>query len=57
MRDLGALKALAEKVEREHGELHVLYNNVGIPGAAGLDLTAGGVGLRHRGQRAAPASS
>ena len=39
MRDLGALKALAEKVEREHGALHVLYNNVGIPGAAGLELT------------------
>ena len=39
VRDLGALKALAEQVEREHGALHVLYNNVGIPGAAGLDLT------------------
>ena len=52
VRDLGALKALAEKVEREHGALHVLYNNVGIPGAAGLELIAGRVGLRHRGQRA-----
>jgi NAD(P)-dependent dehydrogenase (short-subunit alcohol dehydrogenase family) len=39
VRDLVALKALAEKVEREHGALHVLYNNVGIPGAAGLELT------------------
>ena len=39
VRDLGALKHLAEKVEREHGALHVLYNNVGIPGAAGLELT------------------
>jgi NAD(P)-dependent dehydrogenase (short-subunit alcohol dehydrogenase family) len=39
VRDLGALKGLAERVEREHGALHVLYNNVGIPGAAGLDLT------------------
>jgi NAD(P)-dependent dehydrogenase (short-subunit alcohol dehydrogenase family) len=39
VRDLGALKALAEKVEREHGALHVLYNNVGIPGAAGLELS------------------
>jgi NAD(P)-dependent dehydrogenase (short-subunit alcohol dehydrogenase family) len=39
VRDLGALKALAERVEREHGALHVLYNNVGIPGAAGLELT------------------
>jgi NAD(P)-dependent dehydrogenase (short-subunit alcohol dehydrogenase family) len=39
VRDLGALKELAERVTREHGKLHVLYNNVGIPGAAGLDLT------------------
>ncbi len=39
VRDLVALKALAEKVEREHGALHVLYNNVGIPGAAGLELS------------------
>ena len=39
VRDLAALKALAEKVESEHGALHVLYNNVGIPGAAGLELT------------------
>lgn len=39
VRDLTALKALADKVLREHGKLHVLYNNVGIPGAAGLDLT------------------
>lgn len=39
VRDLDALKALADKVQREHGKLHVLYNNVGIPGAAGLELT------------------
>ncbi|NJC71895.1 SDR family oxidoreductase [Planosporangium thailandense] len=39
VRDLGALKALAEQVTAEHGALHVLFNNVGIPGAAGLDLT------------------
>jgi NAD(P)-dependent dehydrogenase (short-subunit alcohol dehydrogenase family) len=39
VRDLVALKVLAEKVEREHGALHVLYNNVGIPGAAGLQLS------------------
>lgn len=39
VRDLTALKDLADKVMREHGKLHVLYNNVGIPGAAGLDLT------------------
>ena len=52
VRDLVALKALAEKVEREHGALHVLYNNVGIPGAAGSGALEGRVGLRHRGQRA-----
>lgn len=39
VRDLDALKALADMVAAEHGKLHVLYNNVGIPGAAGLDLT------------------
>ncbi|MBM7516453.1 SDR family NAD(P)-dependent oxidoreductase [Nocardioides nitrophenolicus] len=39
VRDLRALKALADRVTAEHGRLHVLYNNVGIPGAAGLDLT------------------
>ena len=39
VRDLGALKDLADRVTREHGKLHVLYNNVGIPGAAGLDLS------------------
>ena len=39
VRDLGALKDLADRVTREHGRLHVLYNNVGIPGAAGLNLS------------------
>ncbi len=39
VRDLGALQDMARRVEAEHGALHVLYNNVGIPGAAGLDLT------------------
>jgi NAD(P)-dependent dehydrogenase (short-subunit alcohol dehydrogenase family) len=39
VRDLGALKELADGVTKEHGKLHVLYNNVGIPGAAGLELT------------------
>ena len=28
-----------EGAEERHGALHVLYNNVGIPGAAGLELT------------------
>jgi NAD(P)-dependent dehydrogenase (short-subunit alcohol dehydrogenase family) len=40
VRDLASLKALADKVQIQHGKLHVLYNNVGIPGAGGLDLTA-----------------
>jgi NAD(P)-dependent dehydrogenase (short-subunit alcohol dehydrogenase family) len=39
VRDLAALEALANKVQSEHGKLHVLYNNVGIPGAAGQNLT------------------
>jgi NAD(P)-dependent dehydrogenase (short-subunit alcohol dehydrogenase family) len=39
VRDLTALKDLAERVTAEHGVLHVLYNNVGIPGAAGMDIT------------------
>ncbi|MFL4477330.1 SDR family NAD(P)-dependent oxidoreductase [Paeniglutamicibacter sp. ORCA_105] len=39
VRDLDALKDVAEQVRKEHGVLHVLYNNVGIPGAAGLDLS------------------
>jgi NAD(P)-dependent dehydrogenase (short-subunit alcohol dehydrogenase family) len=39
VRDLDALKELADRVQQQHGKLHVLYNNVGIPGAAGLDLT------------------
>lgn len=39
VRDLAALKDLASRVERDHGRLDVLYNNVGIPGAAGLELS------------------
>jgi NAD(P)-dependent dehydrogenase (short-subunit alcohol dehydrogenase family) len=39
VRDLGALERLGADVTREHGALHVLYNNVGIPGAAGMQLT------------------
>ena len=39
VRDLKALEKLAERVTNSHGVLHVLYNNVGIPGAAGMDIT------------------
>jgi NAD(P)-dependent dehydrogenase (short-subunit alcohol dehydrogenase family) len=35
--DLPALKGLIEHVDREFGILHVLYNNAGYPGPAGLD--------------------
>lgn len=33
------LKALFDQVEEEFGVLHVLYNHVGIPGAAGMEIT------------------
>lgn len=39
VRDLGALEALAKRVTDDHGRLDVLYNNVGIPGAAGLEMS------------------
>lgn len=39
VRDLTALKALADDVTARFGKLDILYNNVGIPGAAGLQLT------------------
>jgi NAD(P)-dependent dehydrogenase (short-subunit alcohol dehydrogenase family) len=39
VRDLDALKKLADQVTSEHGRLDVLYNNVGIPGAAGLEMS------------------
>lgn len=39
VRDLEALRKVADQVQEEHGKLHVLYNNVGIPGAAGMDLS------------------
>lgn len=39
VRDLTALEALAQRVTDEHGHLDVLYNNVGIPGAAGLEMS------------------
>lgn len=39
VRDLSALEALAKRVTADHGRLDVLYNNVGIPGAAGLEMS------------------
>jgi NAD(P)-dependent dehydrogenase (short-subunit alcohol dehydrogenase family) len=35
---LDDLRALIDRVERDHGVLHVLYNNAGIPGEAGLEM-------------------
>ena len=35
--DLAALQALVDRIEREHGVLHVLFNHAGIPGAGGGD--------------------
>lgn len=34
--DIAALRHIVERIESEHGVLHVLYNHAGIPGAAGL---------------------
>ncbi len=37
--DVAALKALFARIDEEHGVLHVLHNQVGIPGPAGMDIT------------------
>jgi NAD(P)-dependent dehydrogenase (short-subunit alcohol dehydrogenase family) len=37
VRDLDALKAMVDGIERDHGALHVLFNHAGIPGAGGGD--------------------
>jgi NAD(P)-dependent dehydrogenase (short-subunit alcohol dehydrogenase family) len=37
--DLGQLRALFEEVSRRFGVLHVLFNNAGIPGAAGVEVS------------------
>jgi NAD(P)-dependent dehydrogenase (short-subunit alcohol dehydrogenase family) len=36
--DVDQLRDLFAMVERDYGILHVLYNHVGMPGAAGMDL-------------------
>ena len=36
-----ALKGFFSGIEDEHGRLHVLHNQVGMPGAGGLDVTEG----------------
>ena len=37
--DLDRLRALFDHVERRHGVLHILFNNAGIPGAAGVEVS------------------
>jgi NAD(P)-dependent dehydrogenase (short-subunit alcohol dehydrogenase family) len=36
--DLDALKALVDRIERDHGVLHILFNHAGIPGGGGGDF-------------------
>jgi NAD(P)-dependent dehydrogenase (short-subunit alcohol dehydrogenase family) len=36
---LEQLRALFDHVEQRHGALHVLFNNAGIPGTAGVEIT------------------
>jgi len=37
--DNDALRALYARIDAEHGRLHVLHNQVGMPGAGGLDVS------------------
>jgi NAD(P)-dependent dehydrogenase (short-subunit alcohol dehydrogenase family) len=37
--DLDQLRALFGRIESQHGRLHVLHNQVGMPGPAGIDIT------------------
>jgi NAD(P)-dependent dehydrogenase (short-subunit alcohol dehydrogenase family) len=37
--DLDQLRALFDHVDRRYGALHVLFNNAGIPGAAGVEVS------------------
>jgi NAD(P)-dependent dehydrogenase (short-subunit alcohol dehydrogenase family) len=37
--DMTQLKALFDHVEQRYGVLHVLFNNAGIPGAAGVEVS------------------
>lgn len=37
--DNDALRALYARIDAEHGKLHVLHNQVGMPGAGGLDVS------------------
>ena len=37
--DLAQLRSLFDHVRERHGKLHVLFNNAGIPGAAGVEIS------------------
>jgi NAD(P)-dependent dehydrogenase (short-subunit alcohol dehydrogenase family) len=37
--DVPALRAFFTRIEEEHGVLHVLHNQVGMPGAGGIDVS------------------
>lgn len=37
--DVEQIRALIDRVERDHGVLHVLFNHAGIPGKAGLEMS------------------
>ena len=37
--DLDQLRALFDHIEQRYGVLHILFNNAGIPGAAGFDIS------------------
>lgn len=37
--DLGQMKHLIDEIGEEFGRLHVLYSHVGVPGAAGMELS------------------
>jgi NAD(P)-dependent dehydrogenase (short-subunit alcohol dehydrogenase family) len=37
--DNGALRAFYDGIDREHGRLHVLHDQVGMPGAGGIDVS------------------
>jgi NAD(P)-dependent dehydrogenase (short-subunit alcohol dehydrogenase family) len=37
--DVAAVRDLFARIDKEHGALHVLHNQVGIPGPAGMDVS------------------
>ncbi|MGZ4199360.1 MAG: SDR family NAD(P)-dependent oxidoreductase [Thermoleophilia bacterium] len=37
--DNGALRAFFAEIDRDHGRLHVLHDQVGMPGAGGIDVS------------------